>query len=32
MTEDNVCPECGKWKGEEYELCYQCNLELNGEK
>lgn len=25
MTEDNRCPECGGWKGEDYEVCYECH-------
>ena len=22
---ENTCPDCGEYKKEEYELCYQCN-------
>ena len=26
MNDENTC-ECGAWKKEEYELCYDCNQE-----
>ncbi len=25
LSEDNECPECGQWKGEDYEVCFNCH-------
>ena len=25
QSEENTCPECGKWKGEDYDVCYECH-------
>lgn len=22
---ENTCPDCGEWKKEQYELCYECS-------
>ena len=27
MKEENKCPECGKWKSEDYDYCYECHEE-----
>jgi len=24
----NVCPECGEFKQEQFEVCYKCNEEM----
>lgn len=25
LNEENICPDCGDYKKEEYELCFVCN-------
>ena len=28
---DNICPECGNFKKEEYEFCFECNENMKNE-
>lgn len=32
QTSDDICPDCGEWKREEYERCYTCNMKEAGKE